>query len=204
MPSHAHTAAVIVDPDGARRCWWAGTDPLYRRYHDREWGRPVRRDRRLYEKLVLEGFQAGLAWITILRKRERFRVAFHGFEPVVVAGFGARDVRRLLADAGIVRHRGKIEAAIHNARRVLEVRRDHGSFSRYVWSFAPPPRSGPGPRSRRAIPATTPAARALAADLRRRGFRFVGPTTVYAFMQAMGMVNDHVAGCAFREPGRRG
>ncbi len=182
--------------DGVRRCWWGAGDPLYRRYHDTEWGRPVHRDQALYEKLALEGFQAGLAWITILRKRDNFRRAFRGFDPRVVIRFGARDVRRLLTDAGIVRHRGKIEAAIHNAACVLEIRREFRSFSRYVWGFAPRPRRAP--RSRAKIPAVTPVSCALADDLRRRGFRFVGPTTVYAFMQAMGLVNDHLAGCDFR------
>jgi len=190
----------LVTLDGVSRCWWGAADPLYRRYHDREWGRPVHRDRALYEKLCLEGFQAGLAWITILRKREHFRAAFRGFDPVLVTRFGARDVRRLLSDPGIVRHRGKIEAAIHNAARVLEVRREFGSFSRYIWSYAPRPRAAP--RGRAGIPAVTPASRMLAADLRQRGFRFVGPTTVYAFMQAMGLVNDHLAGCHFREVSR--
>jgi DNA-3-methyladenine glycosylase I len=190
---------ALITIDGVRRCWWGATDPLYRRYHDTEWGRPARHDRRLFEKLVLEGFQAGLAWITILRKREHFRRVFHGFDPVVVAGFGPRDVRRLLADPGIVRHRGKIEAAIHNAARMLEVRRDCGSFTRYVWGYAPA-RPMPAPRTRADVQAETDASRALALDLRRRGFRFVGPTTVYAFMQAMGLVNDHMVGCRFRTP----
>ncbi len=197
MPS---PRAALITIDGVTRCWWGASDPLYRHYHDTEWGRPVHRDRALYEKLCLEGFQAGLAWITILRKREHFREAFRGFDPTVVSRFGARDVRRLLTNAGIVRHRGKIEAAIHNAARVLEVRRESGSFSRYIWSYAPRPRAAP--RRRAGIPAVTPTSRALAADLRQRGFRFVGPTTVYAFMQAMGLVNDHLAGCDFRAPAR--
>jgi DNA-3-methyladenine glycosylase I len=187
---------ALITSDGVTRCWWGASDPLYRHYHDTEWGRPVHRDRALYVKLCLEGFQAGLAWITILRKREHFRQAFRGFEPAVVTRFGARDVRRLLADAGIVRHQGKIEAAIHNAARVLELRRECGSFTRYIWRYEPRPRAAP--RGRAGIPAETPASRALAADLRMRGFRFVGPTTVYAFMQAMGLVNDHLAGCDFR------
>lgn len=192
----ARARPALITIDGVTRCWWGASDPLYRRYHDTEWGRAVHRDRALYEKLCLEGFQAGLAWITILRKREHFRQAFRAFDPIVVARFGARDVRRLLADAGIVRHRGKIEAAIHNAAHVLEIRRECGSFSRYIWSYAPRPRAAP--RGRTSIPAVTPASRALSADLRRRGFRFVGPTTAYAFMQAMGLVNDHLAGCDFR------
>jgi len=184
--------------DGVSRCWWATSDPLYVTYHDDEWGRPVTSDVRLFEKLVLEGFQSGLSWLTILRKRESFRRAFRGFDPARVARFGAIDVRRLLGDVGIVRHRGKIEAAIANARAVAAVREEAGSFARYVWSFAPSPRATPAPRSRAMVPAATAVSESLAADLRRRGFRFVGPTTVYAFMQAMGLVNDHVVGCASR------
>jgi DNA-3-methyladenine glycosylase I len=194
---------ALITTNGVTRCWWAAGDALYTAYHDREWGRPVRRDRRLFEKLALEGFQAGLAWITILRKREQFRLAFHGFDPVTVARFGPRDVARLLNDPGIVRHRGKIEAVIHNAGRVLAIQRELGSFTRYIWRFAPAPDRCRAPTRRAAVPAHTAAARALAADLRRRGFRFVGPTTVYAFMQAMGLLNDHIVGCAFRRPGRR-
>ncbi len=180
----------------ARRCWWATSDPLYLTYHDEEWGRPTTDDQRLYEKLALEGFQAGLSWLTILRKRPHFRAAFADFAPQVVARFGGRDVRRLLGDAGIVRHRGKIEAAIENARRVLEVQREFGSFAVYVWRFAPAERAAP--TSRRAVASETEASRALARDLRARGFRFVGPTTAYAFMQAMGLVNDHLADCPAR------
>jgi DNA-3-methyladenine glycosylase I len=184
-----------VGGDGVARCWWAGEDPLYVAYHDEEWGRPVRDDARLYEKLCLEGFQSGLSWLTILRKRPAFRAAFAGFDPAVVAGFGEPDVERLLADAGIVRHRGKVEAAIANARVVLDVAAAHGSFATYVWWFAPE-----GPRSRPAtaaeVPSTSPESVALARDLKRRGARFVGPTTAYAFMQSMGLVDDHVAGCA--------
>ncbi|MBI3768072.1 MAG: DNA-3-methyladenine glycosylase I [Deltaproteobacteria bacterium] len=182
----------------ARRCWWAESDPLYHAYHDEEWGRPLTDDHRLYEKLVLEGFQAGLSWLTILRKRPRFRAVFAAFDPEIVARFGARDVRRLLADRGIVRHRGKIEAAIENARRVLAVQREFGSFAAYVWGFAPDAGAGAGPASRAQIPSETAASRALARDLKARGFRFVGPTTVYAFMQAMGLVNDHLRGCPAR------
>jgi DNA-3-methyladenine glycosylase I len=184
--------------NGVARCWWGTSDPLYVAYHDEEWGRPVADDARLFEKLVLEGFQSGLSWLTILRKREHFRRAFRGFVPEWVARFGARDVERLLGDAGIVRHRGKIEAAIQNASAVRAVQREIGSFAAYVWGFAPSPRAVRAPRTRAAVPATTDASTALAADLRRRGFRFVGPTTVYAFMQAMGLVNDHLIGCASR------
>ncbi len=179
-----------------QRCWWAESDALYHTYHDDEWGRPAMDDRRLYEKLALEGFQAGLSWLTILRKRPHFRDAFAQFDPAVVAHFGARDVRRLLADAGIVRHRGKIEAAIENARRVLAVQRELGSFAAYVWTFAP--EDAPAPVSRARIPSETAASRAFARDLKGRGFRFVGPTTVYAFMQAMGLVNDHLRDCPAR------
>lgn len=184
--------------DGVARCRWAGADPLYRAYHDEEWGRPTADDRRLFEKLVLEGFQSGLSWITILRKRERFRSVFRDFDPAQVARFRERDVRRLLADPGIVRHRGKIEAAIANAHAVLAVQREHGSLAAHLWRFAPADRGGRAPRTLADVPAKTSASEALAADLRRRGFRFVGATTVYAFMQAMGFVNDHVVGCASR------
>ncbi len=203
----AKTTPSLRRTGGVTRCWWATADPLYVAYHDDEWGRPVADDVRLFEKLALEGFQAGLSWLTILRKRDNFRRAFRGFDPPHVARFGARDVARLLADEGIVRHRGKVEAAIHNARLVREVQREHGSFAAYLWSFAPEARSQRAPRTRAAVPATTPASTALATDLRRRGFRFVGPTTVYAFMQAMGLVNDHMIGCASRaacEHARRG
>jgi DNA-3-methyladenine glycosylase I len=186
--------------DGVARCRWAGSDPLYLAYHDDEWGRPNADDDRLFEKLVLEGFQSGLSWLTILRKRERFRKVFHRFVPERVARFGERDVRRLLGDAGIIRHRGKIEAAIQNAKAVRAVREEHGSLAAYVWSFAPDPDRLKAPRTLGAVPATTGDSARLADDLRKRGFRFVGPTTVYAFMQAMGLVNDHVVGCVSREP----
>ncbi len=179
--------------DGIVRCWWAGTDPLYADYHDGEWGFPVTDDVRLFEKLSLEGFQAGLSWLTILRKRENFRLAFAGFDIHRVAGFEEADVARLLNDAGIVRHRGKIEATINNARRTLELTDEYGSFASYAWSHAPD-RSEP-PTD---LPSITPESTAMSKDLKRRGWRFVGPTTVYAFMQAMGLVNDHVVGCAVR------
>jgi DNA-3-methyladenine glycosylase I len=172
------------------RCWTT-SDPAYNAYHDEEWGRPVRDERGLYERLCLEGFQSGLAWITILRKREAFRKAFAGFDPDRVARFGERDVERLLADAGIVRHRGKIEAAIGNARAALEL---PAGLTELVWSFAPPARRRP-PRSFAEVPTATAESQALSRELRRRGFRFVGPTIVYAFMQAAGLVDDHVAGC---------
>ena len=176
----------------ATRCWWCGDDPLYVAYHDDEWGRRVHDDRALFEKLCLEGFQAGLSWITILRKRDRFREVFAGFDPQAVAAFGPGDVERLMADAGIVRNRAKIEATISNARAMLEL----DSLDELVWSYAPQP--GPAPGGPADIPASTTESKALSKELQRRGFRFVGPTTVYAFMQSMGLVNDHVAGCDFR------
>ncbi|MBI4269050.1 MAG: DNA-3-methyladenine glycosylase I [Candidatus Rokubacteria bacterium] len=174
------------------------------RYHDREWGVPVRTDRRLFEFLVLEGAQAGLSWATILHKRAGYRRAFAGFDPAKVACFGAADVRRLLRDAAIVRNRAKIEATIANARAFLAVRREHGTFARYAWHVVGGRPIQNGWRTLRRVPAQTPAARALAADLARRGFRFVGPTIVYAFMQAVGMVNDHVRDCFRHAALRRG
>jgi DNA-3-methyladenine glycosylase I len=194
-------AEGLFAEDGVVRCAWCRASPEYRSYHDAEWGFPVDDDVRLFEKLCLEGFQAGLSWLTILRKRDAFRRAFAGFEPARVARFGARDVERLLADAGIVRHRGKIESAIGNAGRALELAREFGSLAAYAWRFEPVARSRP----RRVTAASLrtqglPAeALALAKDLKRRGWTFVGPTTVYAFMQAMGLVNDHLHGCACRE-----
>lgn len=186
--------------DGRVRCFWSGSDPLYQRYHDREWGRPVRSDVRLFEKLSLEGFQSGLSWITILRKRENFRAAFAGFDLDAVAGFKARDVNRLLRNAGIVRHRGKIESTINNAKRALELREEFSSLARFIWSFEPPPSARPDaidwPTLRSM--SQTEASRRLSKDLKMRGFSFVGPTTAYAFMQAMGLVNDHLDGCDFR------
>jgi DNA-3-methyladenine glycosylase I len=193
-------AGLLRGEDGVVRCAWQQNLPDYAHYHDHEWGRPVRDDLRLFEKLCLEGFQSGLSWLTILRKRENFRAAFAGFDPGRVARFDAADVVRLLGDAGIVRHRGKIEAAIHNAARVLEVQRECGSFADYIWAFQPPEAERPQRHdwdSLRAL-AQTPSSKALSKDLRKRGFKFVGPTTCYAFMQAMGLVNDHVEGCAFR------
>jgi DNA-3-methyladenine glycosylase I len=195
-------AGVVRGDDGEARCSWCGSDALYRGYHDGEWGLPVADDRRLFEKLCLEGFQAGLSWLTILRKREAFRRAFRGFEIETVARMGQRDVERLLGDAGIVRHRGKIEAAIANARPAAALVAEFGSLAAFVWRFEP--REGSPSRPRRATRAAlarlseTEESRALSRELRRRGFRFVGPTTVYAFMQAMGLVNDHLEGCASR------
>jgi DNA-3-methyladenine glycosylase I len=198
---------VLRGEDGVARCAWCGADPLYRGYHDAEWGFPVGDDARLFEKLCLEGFQAGLSWLTILRKREGFRRAFRGFEIARVARMGARDVERLLGDPGIVRHRGKIEAALSNARCAARLRGEFGSLAAYVWRFEPAAAGGERPRrmTRAALLRLTesPASRALSADLRGRGWRFVGPTTVYAFMQAMGLVNDHLEGCAVRPAAER-
>ena len=183
-----------------QRCAWCGTDPLYVAYHDDEWGQPVASDQRLFEKVCLEGFQAGLSWLTILRKREHFRAAFHGFDPARVSGYTSRDVSRLLDNAGIVRHRGKIESTINNARRALELADEFGSLAAYAWSWEPPPSERPPLVSWAAVKAmpTTPTSTALSKDLKRRGWSFVGPTTIYAFMQAMGLVNDHLDGCFAR------
>jgi DNA-3-methyladenine glycosylase I len=182
------------------RCPWAGSAPEYITYHDDEWGRPVFDDDRLYEKLCLEGFQSGLSWLTILRKRDAFRRAFKRFDPVKVARFGARDVDRLLGDATIVRHRGKIEATIANAAATLRVQDSHGSLAALVWSFEPPRRGRRAPRAMGDIPASTAESKALSKELLRLGFRFVGPTTVYAAMQSLGVVNDHMARCPARAP----
>jgi DNA-3-methyladenine glycosylase I len=193
---------LVDGPDGLPRCGWVGPDEGYRRYHDEEWGRPVHDDQRLYEKLVLEGFQSGLSWLTILRKRPAFRAAFAGFDPAAVAAFGDADVERLLGDAGIVRHRGKIEAAIANARATVAVQERHGSLDAFVWSFAPDGLRA-APQVLADLAASTPESAALAKALKARGFRFVGPTTAHAFQQAMGMVDDHLAACAFRGAGNR-
>jgi DNA-3-methyladenine glycosylase I len=190
-----------VGADGDTRCWWPGeTDELYIGYHDHEWGRPVVSDVRLFEKICLEGFQSGLSWLTILRKRENFRAGFAGFDPFKVAEFGNDDIDRLLADAGIVRHRGKIEASINNAQRCVELIETEGSLAHFIWSYEPTteerdPRSDyPYP-----MPSITETSTRISKELKKRGWRFVGPTTVYAFMQAMGMVSDHVDGC-FAKP----
>ena len=191
---------LLRSEDGTRRCWWPGADPLYVRYHDEEWGFPVDDDRRLFEKVCLEGFQAGLSWLTILRKREQFRRAFAGFDPAAVARFGDRQVERLLADPGIVRNRAKIEATVNNARRHAELAGEFGSLAAYVWRFEPDPEARPPVLDHAALMRLghSPESRAMSKDLRRRGWSFVGPTTVYAFMQAMGLVNDHIEGCDFR------
>ena len=191
------TAATRIGADGLVRCWWPGDDEGYIRYHDREWGRPVAEDDRLFEKLCLEGFQSGLSWLTILRKRENFRAAFAGFHIAAVASFGEADVERLLGDAGIVRHRGKIVSAINNARQALGLADEFGSLAAYLWGWAPQGAEHP-PTRMESIPAATPESAALAKDLKRRGWSFVGPTTVYAFMQSMGLVNDHIDGCFAR------
>jgi DNA-3-methyladenine glycosylase I len=194
------TRTLIVGADGVVRCaWGVEGDPLYRAYHDEEWGRPSRDERHLFEMLVLEGAQAGLSWSTILRKRVGYRRAFAGFDPAVVAGFGDDDVARLLGDAGIVRNRLKVESAVANARAVLELRGSGSSLVDLVWGFV-----GGGPFDRRAanlgdLPSETAKSLAMSRELKRRGFRFVGPTVCYAFMQAAGMVNDHIVGCAAGE-----
>ena len=183
-------------PAEPKRCWTT-SDPVYLAYHDEEWGRPVVDERALLERLCLEGFQSGLSWLTILRKRENFRAAFAGFDPAVVARFGKRDVARLLGDAGIVRHRGKIEAAIANAQGTLALRAAGTPLEELVWAHRPK-RIRSAPRTLRNLPATTPESNALSKELKRAGFRFVGPTTVYATMQACGVVNDHIASCFVR------
>ena len=192
---------LVVGEDGLRRCGWHGGLDDYRAYHDDEWGRPETDDVRLFEKICLEGFQSGLSWLTILRKRENFRAAFDGFDYRKVAEYGERDVARLLDDAGIVRHRRKIESTINNARRAIELEREAGSLARYFWSFEPGAGDRPDPVTRAHIAAnpTTPYSTRLSKDLKKRGWSFVGPTTAYAFMQAMGLVNDHFEGCAFRQ-----
>jgi DNA-3-methyladenine glycosylase I len=192
---------LLRGEDGVVRCVWAGSDPLYLRYHDAEWGFPVSDDRRLFEKLCLEGFQSGLSWLTILRKRDAFRRAFRGFAAMEVARFGARDVARLLRDTAIVRHRGKIESTVNNARRALALAEEHGSLARFLWRFEPPPSARPKRLTWTVLRkmAKTTESVALSKELKRRGWTFVGPTTVYAFMQAMGLVNDHLEGCAIRE-----
>ncbi|MDH1704219.1 DNA-3-methyladenine glycosylase I [Comamonas terrigena] len=184
---------TLSSADGQERCFWCHGSPLYVHYHDHEWGFPVTEDRRLFEKLSLEGFQAGLSWLTILNKRENFRAGFANFDFHQVARFGAADVERLLQDAGIVRHRGKIEAVIHNAQRALEMVAQEGSLAAFFWRYQPAT-----PSTGEVVPAQTAESLALSKELKKRGWKFVGPTTVYAFMQAMGMVNDHAPGCVTR------
>ena len=191
---------LVVGEDGRTRCAWHGGLDDYRRYHDEEWGHPVTGDHRLFEKICLEGFQSGLSWLTILRKREGFRAAFAGFDFDRVAAFDDADIARCLADAGIVRHRGKIVSTINNARRAQILRDEFGTLARYFWSFEPKPEERPARVDWQTIRAnpTTPTSVRLSKDLKKRGWTFVGPTTVYAFMQAMGLVNDHVEGCFCR------
>jgi len=213
---------LLLGDDGKHRCWWCGDAADYNQYHDEEWGNPVTDNFRLFEKVSLEGFQAGLSWLTILRKRENFRAGFAGFNFRQVARFGESDVERLLQDAGIIRHRGKIEATINNAQRAIEMAEEFGSLSDYFWRFEPatlslnpsPSREREGslvsganlaaageglPKGKENIPSITPESKALSKDLKTRGWKFVGPTTCYAFMQAMGMVNDHLDGCFLRD-----
>lgn len=186
---------IVNGNDGAARCSWACATEQYQRYHDSEWGFPVSDDRRLFEKICLEGFQSGLSWRTILEKRENFRAAFSDFDFHAVAQFGEDDVERLLQDAGIIRHRGKIEATINNARRAVEMEKNEGSLASFFWRYEPEDRMWDGTN----IPGSTPASTALSKELKQRGWKFVGPTTAYAFMQAMGLVNDHAPGCDARE-----
>jgi DNA-3-methyladenine glycosylase I len=196
---------ITVGDDGVARCWWGASDPLYRGYHDEEWGRPVADDRRLFEKLSLEGFQAGLSWLTILRKRPHFRRAFEDFDPAAVARFGAEQVDRLLADPGIVRNRAKIDATINNAGRYADLVAEFGSLAAYVWRFEPDPAARPPVLDYATLLqlGQSPESKAMSKDLRRRGWSFVGPTTLYAFMEAMGLVNDHLEGCDRRAPVER-
>lgn len=191
---------LITGEDGLTRCFWHGGLEDYRRYHDEEWGRPVTDDFRLFEKICLEGFQSGLSWLTILRKRENFRAGFAGFDFHKVALFDDADIARLLADAGIIRHRGKIVSTINNARHAVDLKAEFGSLARYFWSFEPGPEERPASMDYETLRAnpTSPTSVRLSKDLKKRGWSFVGPTTVYAFMQAMGMVNDHIEGCCCR------
>jgi DNA-3-methyladenine glycosylase I len=190
---------LITDGAGVTRCFWCVSDPLYRDYHDREWGFPVTDDARLFEKICLEGFQAGLSWLTILRKRENFRTAFHGFDIERVARMHDRDVARLLKNAGIIRHRGKIESTINNAKRAIELMEAEASLARHIWRLAGPPRSTISTTWAQLNQPTSPQSIALSKDLRKRGWTFVGPTTMHAFMQAVGLFNHHLTGCDARE-----
>lgn len=192
---------LLVGEDGLARCWWHAGVPVYQRYHDEEWGHPVTDDRRLFEKICLEGFQAGLSWLTILRKRENFRRGFDGFDFERVARYTDADVERLLADAGIIRHRQKIVSTINNAARAIELRDEFGSLAGYFWGFEPGAHQRPARIDLATLKAnpTTEVSQALSRDLKKRGWTFVGPTTVYAFMQAMGLVNDHLQGCCVRD-----
>ncbi len=197
-PTAMTDTGLQTNPDGVQRCWWCGDLPDYVAYHDSEWGRPVSDDTRLFEKICLEGFQSGLSWLTILRKRENFRAGFAGFDVEKVAKFGEKDVERLLDDAGIIRHRGKIEATINNAGAVRRLRDETGaSLAAYVWGFEPED-ADRAVKSKSEVPGKTAVSEALSKDLKKRGFKFFGPTTAYAFMQSMGLVNDHIDGCTHR------
>lgn len=191
---------IVRGADGVDRCWWASGTELYGAYHDEEWGRPTRDDRWIFEKLCLEGFQSGLSWLTILNKRENFRSAFANFDIEKIARFNSRSVGRLLGDAGIVRHRGKIESTMNNAKRALELRKEFGSLAAFAWQYEPEATSRPKTMTRTALSklAKTPESLALSKELKKRGWSFVGPTTSYAFMQAAGIVNDHMEACAAR------
>ena len=197
----ASRTGLIEGADGRWRCFWPGEHAEYVRYHDEEWGRPERDDRLLFEKLCLEGFQAGLSWLTILRKRENFRAAFAGFDFERIARWNARSVDRLMRDAGIVRNRSKIESVLNNARRTCDLVDETGSLVEHVWSFVPAVSERPKRLTRAAVVKLTesPSSKALSRDLKRRGFSYVGPTTMYALMQSMGLVNDHLEGCAYRD-----
>jgi DNA-3-methyladenine glycosylase I len=196
LTSFSPMSGIVIGEDGVRRCAWGASTPEYQTYHDEEWGRPVGDDSRVYEKLCLEGFQAGLSWLTILRKRDGFRRAFASFDPIVVAAFGDADVDRLLADAGIVRHRAKILATINNAQATARLRDQGVSLAALVWKHEPS--ASRPPRNMGDVPSSTPESKSLSAELRSQGFNFVGPTTVYAAMQSLGVVNDHLDGCQFR------
>ena len=201
MPDEFPSNGLIDGPDDRPRCFWGVEPEIYASYHDDEWGHPVADDHRLFEKICLEGFQAGLSWLTILRKRENFREAFRGFDFEKVSSFGSRDVERLLDDAGIVRHRGKIQSTINNAQRACDLVEERGSLAAYFWSWEPDPKTRPKRLTWSALRKLnqTDVSKALSKDLKKRGWSFVGPTTAYAFMQAMGLVNDHIEGCAIRE-----
>lgn len=190
---------LIERPDGRQSCWWHGDLEEYRLYHDNEWGRPVVDDTRLFEKICLEGFQSGLSWLTILRKREGFRAAFSGFDIDKVAAFTDEDIERCVNDAGIVRHRGKIKSTINNAKRAQELRKEFGSLAAYFWAYEPTEKERLKRIVKSEIPGFTETSTKISKDLKKRGWSFVGPTTVYAFMQAMGLVNDHLEGCCFRQ-----
>lgn len=199
--TETNTTYLVTDESGFSRCWWGHEPADYRAYHDEEWGFPVADDFKLFEKICLEGFQSGLSWLTILRKRENFREAFAGFDFYKIAAFDGDDIARLLGNAGIIRHRGKIEATITNSRRALEIVDEFGSLATYIWRWEPASREpGMGKKDSEApIPSITRTSQLLSRDLKKRGWKFFGPTTAYAFMQAVGLVNDHVDGCAFRK-----